>query len=132
MVSNLMVGPEKSSGHNYFWGLQEGYCTQQYFVTLAFQNEKKNNINLRIKVIQCTEIVLFAEHKYVIELQSETRVEKHWSLRMQGRSVVECLSMDSEVCGLNLWRGILLWKWALHLNLAPAAHISIILLRPTK
>ena len=27
---------------------------------------------------------------------------------------------------------ILLWRWALHLHLAPAAHISIMLLRPVK
>ena len=28
--------------------------------------------------------------------------------------------------------GILLWRWALHLHLAPASYISIIPLRPTK
>ena len=50
----------------------------------------------------------------------------------QERSVVECLPKDSKVCSSSFYHGILLWRWALHLHLAPAAHISIMLLRPAK
>ena len=52
--------------------------------------------------------------------------------RWQDSSVVECLPKDWEVCGSNLCHGILLWRWALHLHLAPAAYISIMLLRTVK
>ena len=47
-------------------------------------------------------------------------------------SVVECLPKDWKVCGSSLYQGILLWRWALHLHLAPAVHINIMLLRPVK
>ena len=48
-------------------------------------------------------------------------------------SVVECLPKDQYSLRFNcLCHGILLWKWALHIHLAPAAYISIMLLRPVK
>ena len=50
----------------------------------------------------------------------------------QDSSVVECLPKNWKVRGSNLCHGMLLWRWALHLHLAPAAHISIMLLRPVE
>ena len=51
---------------------------------------------------------------------------------MQDSSVVECLSQDQKICGSSLYHSILLWWRALHLHLATAVHISIMLLRPVK
>ena len=49
--------------------------------------------------------------------------------RWQGSSPVECLPKGWKVCGSNLCHSTLIWNWALHLHLAPAAHINIMLLR---
>ena len=49
-----------------------------------------------------------------------------------GSSVVERLPNGCKFCGSSLYHGILLWRWALHLHLAPTAHISIVLLRLTE
>ena len=50
----------------------------------------------------------------------------------QGSWVVETLSNDRTICSLTLCNGILLWRRALHLHLAPATHTSIMLLRSAK
>ena len=47
-------------------------------------------------------------------------------------SVVDCLPKDWEVCGWTLYHSTLLRRWALRLQLAAAAHISIMLLRLVK
>ena len=52
--------------------------------------------------------------------------------RLQGGPLVKCLSTDWNVCDSNLCHSTLLWRWALHVHLAPAAHITIMLLRPVK
>ena len=49
-------------------------------------------------------------------------------LQGQNSSVVECLPKDQKVCGSSLCL-CLLWRGALYLHLAPAARISIMLLR---
>ena len=51
--------------------------------------------------------------------------------RWQDRSVVEYLHKDWKVSA-SFCHGILLWRWALHIHLAPAAYISIMLLRLVK
>ena len=62
-------------------------------------------------------------------LHETVHYARHWWHYI---SVVECLPKDYEVRSSSLYHGILLRRWALHIHLAPAAHISIMLLRPFK
>ena len=62
---------------------------------------------------------------YVQSCKSFNRINHENILVWQNSSVVECLPKDYEVCGSSLCHGILLWRWALHLQLAPDVHISI-------
>ena len=67
-------------------------------------------------------------HHYHVKSYNNQSAWNMQELGWQGSSVVECLFKDEGVCGSSLYHFILLWRWALHLHLPPAVHISILLL----
>ena len=99
-----------------------------YFILLSVgkKNVSKGYLinQIKKKLLQLFQTLFFHYRAYVSNMYSI----QGW----QGSSVVECLPKDWEVCGSSLCHGILLWRWALHIHLAPAANISIMLLRPIK